>query len=265
MMRLCAKMLTISWKEKSIYRFDYFIGTIFAFLYLVLKVYLWRGLYGGSGENVNGVVLNDMIVYSIAAGFAEGVTKTSVMNDLNNSVLNGSISVHLLLPVGLKKYMFMQSVSRNVFQTICRVAPSVLAAVLVFDLQADIRPGSLGLYLCSVGMGILINFLYHFLFGSSVIWFRNSFFLNNFNSVLWNLFSGALIPLWFFPEKLRALSELLPFQYILFEPVAILVEGKSPLEVMPVLGMQLFWICVLSGAVTFVWRCGRRKLMIQGG
>ena len=118
MMRLCAKMLTISWKEKSIYRFDYFIGTIFAFLYLVLKVYLWRGLYGGSGENVNGVVLNDMIVYSIAAGFAEGVTKTSVMNDLNNSVLNGSISVHLLLPVGLKKYMFMQSVSRIVFQTV---------------------------------------------------------------------------------------------------------------------------------------------------
>ena len=105
-----------------------------------------------TNENVNGVVLNDMIVYSIAAGFAEGVTKTSVMNDLNNSVLNGSISVHLLLPVGLKKYMFIQSVSRNVFQTVYRVVPSVLAAVLVFDLQADIRPGSLGLYLCSVGM-----------------------------------------------------------------------------------------------------------------
>lgn len=39
-MRLCRKILAISFKEKSIFRFDYIVGTVFAFLYIVLKVYL---------------------------------------------------------------------------------------------------------------------------------------------------------------------------------------------------------------------------------
>lgn len=114
-------------------------------------------------------------------------------------------------------------------------------------------------------MGIMINFLYNFLFGLSVIWFRNSFFLNNINSVLSNLFSGALVPLWFFPEGLGMLSEFLPFRYIVFEPVSIFLNKRGPEEITTVLGMQLLWIFILYFAVTLVWNKGRHKIMIQGG
>lgn len=114
-------------------------------------------------------------------------------------------------------------------------------------------------------MGILINFLYNFLFGSSVIWLRNSFFLKNVNSVLLNLFSGALVPLWFFPHGLKAISDFLPFRYIVFEPIAILLNTKSHEETLFVLVMQLFWITILFCAVTLVWHRGRTKIMIQGG
>ena len=67
-MRLCRKILAISFKEKSIFRFDYIVGTVFAFLYIVLKVYLWKGLYGTGGKAIGGITLNSMIVYSIIAG-----------------------------------------------------------------------------------------------------------------------------------------------------------------------------------------------------
>lgn len=121
------------------------------------------------------------------------------------------------------------------------------------------------MYLCSVCMGIVINFLYSFLFGSSVIWLRNSFFLDNINSVLFSLFSGAFVPIWFFPEGLKAVSAFLPFRYVVFEPTAIFVNTKSFEESAAVLGMQLMWIALLYGAVTFVWNRGRYKIMIQGG
>ena len=54
-MRLCRKILAISFKEKSIFRFDYIVGTVFAFLYIVLKVYLWKGLYGTGGKAIGGI------------------------------------------------------------------------------------------------------------------------------------------------------------------------------------------------------------------
>lgn len=264
-MRLCRKILAISFKEKSIFRFDYIVGTIFAFLYIVLKVYLWKGLYGTDGRDIGGITLSNMIAYSIIAGFTEGVTKTTVMKDLNDSVLDGSVSASLLLPIGLKKYMFIQSVTRNLFHTVYGMVPSVAAAMLVFGFHISIRPENLLLYFCSVCMGIVINFLYHFLFGSSVIWLRNSFFLNNINSVLLSLFSGAFVPIWFFPAGLKALSRFLPFRYIVFEPAAILADSKSVEEALTVLGMQMLWIVLLFCAVTLVWNRGRHKIMIQGG
>lgn len=264
-MRLCRKILSISFREKSIFRFDYIAGSVFAFLYIVLKVYLWKGLYGAGGEDIGGVALNSMVTYSIIAGFTEGVTKTTVMKDLNNSVLDGTISASLLLPTGLKRYMFIQSVARGLFHTVYGIVPSVAAAMFVFGFHVNIRPGNLLLYLCSVCMGIVINFLYNFLFGSSVIWLHNSFFLGNINSVLFSLFSGAFVPVWFFPDGLKSLSEFLPFRYIVFEPAAIFVDAKSFEDTAAVLGMQLMWIVLLFGAVTLVWNRGRHKIMIQGG
>lgn len=264
-MRLGRKLLLISFKEKSIFRFDYIVSTAFSFLYIVLKVYMWKGLYGTGEKSINGIILNDMIVYTILSGLTEGVTRTSVMGDLNNSVLNGSISSNLLLPVGLKKYLFIQSLSRNIFLTVYKVVPSVLAAMLFFGFHLEIDGFQLILYMISLSMGIVLNFLYSFLLGSSVIWFRNAFFLSNMNNVLQNLFSGALVPIWFFPQGLKRLSDFLPFRYVVFEPIALLLNKKSPEEAGMVLGIQLFWIVILSGAVTLVWNRGRRKIMIQGG
>lgn len=264
-MGLCRKILSISLKEKSIFRFDYITGVLFAFFYIVLKVYLWKGIYGSGGEAVNGIVLNDMIAYSILASLTGGVTKTSVMNDLNDSVLSGSIASDLLLPIGLKRYLFIRSVIKNILETIYTTAPSVLAAILFFGFHTEISFFRVILYLFSVTMGIVINFYYNFLFGLSVIWFRNSFFLNNINSVLSSLFSGALVPLWFFPEGLGMLSEFLPFRYIVFEPVSIFLNKRGPEEITAVLGMQLLWIFILYFAVTLVWNRGRQKIMIQGG
>ena len=264
-MSLCKKILAVSFREKSIFRFDYIVNTLFSFLYIVLKVSLWRGLYGIGGGAVGGIVLNEMMVYCILSSFTEGITKTTVMNDLNSSVLDGSISACLLLPIGLKKYMFLNSVTKNIFWTIYGIVPSAVMAVLFFGFHLEIRPGNLAAYVFSLIMGILINFLYNFLFGSSVIWFRNSFFLGNINSVLLKLFSGALVPIWFFPASLKALSDFLPFRYIVFEPAAILLNTKSAGEIGAVLGMQLLWIAVLFCAVTLVWHRGRNKIMIQGG
>lgn len=264
-MGLIRKSLAVSFKEKSIFRFDYLLGTLYAFFYIVLKVSLWKGLYGAGGKEIGGIALNSMITYSIVAGLTEGITKTNVMKELNDSVVDGTISVNLLIPIGLKKYLFIRSLTRGLFQTVYAVLPSVAVAMLLFGFRMCIRPTNLVFYFCSVCMGIVINFLYQFLFGSTVIWLRNSFFLGNINSVLLSLFSGAFVPIWFFPEGLKALSVFLPFRYIVFEPTAILVSVKSCEETAAVLMMQLMWIAALSGAAALVWNRGRHRLMIQGG
>lgn len=161
-MGLFRRSLIISFKEKSIFRFDYLVGTVFAFFYIVLKVSLWKGLYGAGGTEIGGIALNSMIAYSIIAGFTEGITKTSVMKELNDSVVDGTISGHLLLPMGLVKYLFIRSLTRGIFHTIYAILPSAAAAMLLFSFRISIGPANLVLYFCSVCMGTAINFLYSF-------------------------------------------------------------------------------------------------------
>ena len=124
-MGLFRRSLIISFKEKSIFRFDYLVGTVFAFFYIVLKVSLWKGLYGAGGTEIGGIALNSMIAYSIIAGFTEEITKTSVMKELNDSVVDGTISGHLLLPMGLGRYLFIRSLTRGIFHTMYAILPSV--------------------------------------------------------------------------------------------------------------------------------------------
>lgn len=264
-MGLCKKLLAISFKERAVFRFDYILSTVFSFLYIALMIFIWKGLYGGQAEAINGITLNSMIAYSIFSRLTEGIASSSVMDDLNESIVDGSVSSFLLLPIGLKKYMFAKSVMNNLFWTVYNVLPSVLIAAIFFHFQMEFRPAPLLLYLISLMMGAGISFLTSFLFGLSCIWLKNSFFLNNFTNVLMSLFSGGMVPIWFFPDILKGISAILPFRYIVFEPVSILLNTKSLTEIFSVLAIQTVWIGILFCAVTFVWNRGRSKLMIQGG
>lgn len=152
-MGLWRKIFILSFREKSVYRFDYLAGTLFSFLYIILKIYIWKGVYAGSGGAVRGVLLSDMVAYSVLAGFTGGITKTSVMGEFNDSVCSGAISSELLLPVGLKKYLFTRSLARNMFQTVYGILPSVLMAMLLFGIHVRIRYPNLILYLLAAAMG----------------------------------------------------------------------------------------------------------------
>lgn len=73
------------------------------FLYCTESIALER-LIRRKGTEIGGIALNSMNTYSIIAGFTEGVTKTSVMKELNDSVVDGTICGRLLLPISLGKY-----------------------------------------------------------------------------------------------------------------------------------------------------------------
>lgn len=73
-MGLICKSLAVSFKEKSIFRFDYLVGTVFAFFYTVLKVYLWKGLYGAEVKEIPVVSASGRPVWF----FPEGLKALSV-------------------------------------------------------------------------------------------------------------------------------------------------------------------------------------------
>jgi ABC-type uncharacterized transport system permease subunit len=77
------------------------------------------------------------------------------------------------------------------------------------------------------------------------------------------LLSGALIPVWFFPDWLRTTAQHLPFAAAVNTPVSIWV-GRVPAD-WARLGEQALWCALLAVAVRLVWGRVPRRLVVFGG
>ena len=100
---------------------------------------------------------------------------------------------------------------------------ALVVAVLAVGVAPPASPAAALLFLPSVALGFVIKFLVSFLaallcfWGVGLIWAQTA---------VVNLFSGALVPLAFFPNWLRAFAAWAPFQGIIATPLAI-YQGQA--------------------------------------
>jgi ABC-2 type transport system permease protein len=99
----------------------------------------------------------------------------------------------------------------------------------------------------------LIGFWYMRGWQSTIIWILN------------RLFSGAYIPLWFFPQILVTISYFLPLRLMYFAPISIFLGTVTPLDCLYIILQQFGWMFVLYAVIMVMWRAAIKKLVIQGG
>jgi len=262
---LYKRLLINSFKAKFVFRVNYLIKLLFNFFYIVLQIYIWKGLYGHSGSLVAGVSIQELIAYTIFSSMTKMLTRSSTMTEINTSYQDGSISTRLLLPMGFRSYYMLSDISGNLFWSLYNNLPPIIVAAAFFGLHFQFAIVNLLFFIIAVILAFFINFMFSFIMGISVIWFKNAFFLENVSELVFKLFSGAIVPLWFFPEWLHTASRFLPFRYVIFEPVSILL-GKTALERIPIIfAWQSVWIAVLFLLMSLIWYRGKRHIMVQGG
>ena len=78
-------------------------------------------------------------------------------------------------------------------------------------------------------------------------------------------FGGTAIPLWFYPGWLQKVSYALPFRYITFEPVGILLGRTQGNEIWMSLLVAALWLLVLNAVDHLMWRSAVKGLSVNGG
>ncbi len=76
---------------------------------------------------------------------------------------------------------------------------------------------------------------------------------------LFNLASGALLPLSFYPQAVENFLKLLPYNYAVNVPVSILLGQESDLTA---LGLQVIWIPILACFIAALWSQAKRRIVI---
>ena len=78
-------------------------------------------------------------------------------------------------------------------------------------------------------------------------------------------FAGAIIPLPFFPERLRDVFELLPFAAMQNVPLRIYSGSMSAEEMERAIALQVFWLIALVAVGRGLCTAALRRMTVQGG
>jgi ABC-2 type transport system permease protein len=120
-------------------------------------------------------------------------------------------------------------------------------------------------FLVSLFLGVVISFLFDFIFGMLAFYVKNLWGIGFGKFALVRLLSGALIPLVFFPKPIQNILNLLPFKGMIYTPVMIFLGKYQSQEMLMSMMNQVLWIGILALCNYLLWRKAVTRLTVQGG
>lgn len=252
-----------SLKSETIYRSATLAGAASALLSFLIQIFLWKALLGtGVRQDTS---FPDMLLYVLINSFMLQLTRTDVASMIENAMIDGTISMELLRPISYKGYMLAQTMGKNIYGSLTATVPVLILSL--FFLSGAVLPNIVYilLFILSALLGIALMFEVTYLVGLAAFWLQRCWFIRFYLNGLRSIFGGTMVPIWFYPDLLKAASYCLPFRYMTFEPINIFLM-KTPLEQawVPILA-ALLWLVGLSIADNLVWRAAEKKLTVNGG
>ncbi|ANW21769.1 hypothetical protein BB341_02195 [Streptomyces clavuligerus] len=246
------------------YRQNTFLLLMIVILNIFILSRLWTTLFEGR-DAIGGMSQDTFLLYITIVNLQSWVfTNVSVHQYVYQRVRTGEVVFDLMRPVGFLPQLMAHMAGAHLF-----MALSVLVALpVVFwvgTLGAPASATAFALYLPSFLAGYVISVLLALLLALVAFWTVETSGFTVLYQLINQFFAGTMLPVSLFPEPLRILAALLPFQSTGYVPATVYVgrlEGGDALRAFAVQGL---WILLLSLAVAAVWRRARRRIAVQGG
>lgn len=189
-------------------------------------------------------------------------------SDIAASITEGTIAYEMVRPVGLYGRWFTQITANRLARTVLRCMPILLVAFLLpapycMTLPPDIL--QLIWFLISTALALGVVAAFSMLIYISLFYTISASGTRLISSVFSEFFAGAVIPLPFFPVKIRAVVELLPFAAMQNMPLRIYSGNISGADVFYGIMLQIFWIAALFISGQLLMRRALKKVIVQGG
>lgn len=249
------------------YRAAAWAGVATQFVWGGMEIAMFRAFYGAEPEHfpmtmdaaVSYVWLQQAFLALFAAWMLEG--------EVFESIRDGNIVYEMCRPMKLYPMLFVRAMAMRVSRAALRCGPVLLFAILLpgpYGLKAPAQ-GQTGLFLAAMALGVLVTVAFGTLIYGITFYTISPEGLRLLVTSAMDFFNGAIIPLPFFPDKMRAIMEVLPFAAMQNVPLRVYsgdLQGEAALRAV---ALQILWLAVLVGLGQAVMDRAERKLAVQGG
>src|SRR5215208_2842302 len=247
-----------------VYRFGFLFTILGNIVYLGVAYYLWRSIYSYS-DTIRGLSFNETFLYVGIGSAVFILLKTYTDWYIHHEIREGIIANYLTKPLDFQVYTLFANVGSLLMNLTATALPTALIMGFVFKVKVTYGAG-LFLFPISLLLAFLISFSIDYFIGLMGFYSESVWGLSTTKEIIITVFSGALIPLQFFPEAMQKVLFWLPFQATYHTPLMMLTKPDQGLAIfLPMMAVQLTWAVALFIAARLFYNQAIKVLRIAGG
>jgi ABC-2 type transport system permease protein len=246
-------------KSMIIYRFNFISWALMAPVRIILFVSLWTAVFGAYGsEKIGFYSLTDMITYYIIFMVCNGPLWSQVDRVVEDDVVMGYLSQKMTKPISYIRQLFSWEMGSKTISIMVESLPILLISYVFLGVHPYDLPHFL-LFIVSLFLGMLINFLVMYHIGLLAFWTKKIYGIRRAFWSLQNTLSGGIIPLDLLPGPVFAALSLLPFQYFGFIQVGIFIGRYDIITSLGHILVSSLWVLVLYLTSAAVWGYAKKE------
>ena len=254
-----------SFQKAAAYRFDAWTRILGNVIMLFLWGFIWYALYQGKGS-VENVSFHSMLSYILISQALQGIHGAGTpLWEIQERVRTGDIAMEMLRPYDYPLRMLFTDLGSISFYFLTAILPLYTIIFLILKPAVPTTISQGGLFVVSAILGYFIRYSLELTFGLFTFWLVETGGVEDVFYFSISLFSGSVVPLWFFPKWLEHAAFYLPFQGIFFVPNSIFVGQITGQALLPALFSQVIWLVVCYALLRYVWAKASMKIVVQGG
>lgn len=264
-LRVCQAVADVTYKEWSAYRTHSMVSIIVGPVYFMVQMFIWTAVYGDH-TTLGGIDLPRMIRYFGATALIGYLTMDFADWNLSMLVRTGKFLTFHLRPVHHRSFALFQKIGHRLLGFLFEFLPCLLIFIFLFGV--DMRPASYLWTALSVVLAFLMVFYVNYTIGLTSFWLVQSDGIRGAFMLISGIFSGALIPLDFFPHWLQVAQFFLPFQYMAYMPAMVFTGqyslGGIHIPIEHIVGIQALAVLVTYGFNELIQRLAMKQFTAVG-
>lgn len=247
-----------------VYRFGFLFTILGNIVYLSVAYYLWKSIYRYS-DVIRGLTFNETFLYVGLGSAVFILLKTYADWYIHYEIREGIIANYLTKPMDFQIYVLFANLGSLLMNLLAITLPTAIMLGFVFRVSIPFGPG-IFLFPISLLLAFLISLSIDYFVGLMGFYSESVWGLSITKEIIVSVFSGALIPLQFFPDAIQKVLYWLPFQAIYHTPLMMLTRPDQGWNIfLPMMAVQLVWAVVLFFAARLFYNQAIKVLRIAGG
>ena len=264
MFLIIKRLWQVNWAEQWQYRANLLMYLLYWLVSPIIYLAVWTSIANTKGD-VNGFTANDFTTYYMTLLIVDQITSNIVIHTFGYKIQDGSLSGELVRPI---HPMLTNALVNNIaFKALTIMGLIPIWIILYFLYKPDFSSVTLPNVLLAIPAMILAFFM-GFLFSAAItslaFWTTRVYSIHEFYFALILLFSGQFVPLPLMPKVIQNIAQFLPFQYLIYYPIQLILGNLSSQQIVQGYVMLPIWLGISILLFNRVWRKGVKRYSAVG-